>query len=190
MMLEAFVGCVYDAYDAFTAALRGSRKVQQFLDLLRVQKNQAYATVDRVYLPIILKSCMEVPPIVWWKRVAERMTIHNNDPTVEPNAPRGTFLITTFLFHTAKFPSFFPSALFPAINANWDALVEEAALTHQGLYQFKSKYDAVMANDPNRYRGIYGDDEKALRREEYCSAVAYLMLLGNAAARLQAIQVI
>jgi hypothetical protein len=185
-MLQAFMGCVGDVYDFCKPENKQVEKVSNFITLLKTTKQKSFASVDQKFLPIILKSCMECPPMSWWERTQNSLLITNWDSTeVTPSV----YICTTFLYHTQKFSSYFPAGLFPQLQPKqWGALVSEACRTKDELHKAKETCNALCTLNPSRFRKADPSEEKSQRRYEYCLAVAYLMLRGTALGDMQALQ--
>ena len=139
---------------------------------------------------------MECPPISWWERTLNHLQITDSTADKLP-VPPSTLICTTFLFHTSKFASYFPSPFFLTHHDSqedqgwWEHLVEEASISKPELSVAKEAYLSLCVETKDRYKHpIFTQEENAQsRRLDYCYAIAYLMLVGNAQERIKAIKI-
>ena len=197
--LDCFIGCVGDVWDHIPVpneAQQPEKKAELILQMLSKQKKDSYLSIQNAYIPIILRACMECPPISWWERTLNHLQITDSTADKLP-VPPSTLICTTFLFHTSKFASYFPSPFFLTHHDSqedqgwWEHLVEEASISKPELSVAKEAYLSLCVETKDRYKHpIFTQEENAQsRRLDYCYAIAYLMLVGNAQERIKAIKI-
>ena len=188
--LDAFMGAVGDTWDNIKAK---KTKTESFLQLLANDKKDAYLSVDTAYLPFMIKACLDCPSVVWWQRLVQHVQANNNnDPASGDGGTRpSTLLCTTFLFHSSKFSSFFPRALLTT-EGNWEQAIDQACMANEELNNAKNAYITLCNADKKggRYKNqlLTPEENDERKRFDYCSAIAYLMLLGNAEDKLKAMK--
>lgn len=207
--LEAFQGCVEAVWDDCKKPddqQDDVAHVQEFLEILRTRAKDCFAFMNADYIPIILNGCMRCPPKAWWEIIANNCSVH--DPLPAPPVNINACLCSTLLYASHMYATYFPSSLFwdpkesmskKKVQEKWEEVLSNALLPNSAVLIAKNCFTKLCTFDKDRFvvdhpeivvvDGAASPDVKLKisemkqkRKKDYCMAISYLMLRGNAEA--------